>query len=86
MNVWRSLITHDYSAESITTMFTPKLSHSQFMTQIVARDLIYNEILTKKQSEFNFFHPLTFNNIDVPHDIRVLQGKTLTNNTPVTKH
>jgi hypothetical protein len=31
MNVWRSLITHDYSAESITTMFTPKLSHSQFM-------------------------------------------------------
>ena len=24
---------------------------------------------------------LTFNNIDIPHDIRVLQGKTLTNNT-----
>jgi hypothetical protein len=43
--------------------------------------LIHNDILTKKQSEFNFFHSLTFNNIDVPHDIRVLQGKTLTNNT-----
>jgi hypothetical protein len=26
---------------------------------------------------------LTFNNIDVPHDIRVLQGKTLTNNTDI---
>jgi hypothetical protein len=24
---------------------------------------------------------LTFNNIDIPHDIRVLQGKTLTNDT-----
>jgi hypothetical protein len=56
------------------------LMHCQYIVSIY-NGLIHNEILTKKQSEFNFFHSLTFNNIDVPHDIRVLQGKTLTNNT-----